>query len=349
MAGSGARSNIRKNARAAAISPKKRKAPFRERNCSVARTINIVSDAWGFLIIREAFFGARNFVTFRKALDIPRATLVNRLSKLTAQGILRKKSISGSRHQEYRLTKMGYSMYPSFMALKQFGDKWLKGKRKEPLTLYHRDCGCECEPIVACSQCLAELNAREVSYRDGPGAGKEIATVGRATRRASNDGYFLLGRPSSVSRALQIIGDKWSFMVMREAFFGSRRYEQFQSALSIAPNILSDRLSRFVEKKVFSRRLYSASPERYEYVLTEMGRDLYGPCIAMLAWGDEWLSKGKPPLILTHRLCGRDFNPVVVCDKCKKAIHAGAMEYRLNYNPEKFRASTNEHWLDKQS
>ena len=329
--------------------PKKKRAKLLERNCSVARTINIVSDAWGFLIIREAFFGARNFVAFRKALDIPRATLVNRLTKLSKQGIFRKKSVNGSPHQEYRLTKTGYDMYPSFMALMQFGDRWLQGKARKPLTLIHNACGCECRPTVACSECLTELKARQVIYRDGPGAGKEPAEVARVSRRASKDDRFLLGRPSSVSRALQVIGDKWSFMVLREAFFGARRYEQFQSALSIAPNILANRLSRLVEKRVFARRLYSSSPGRYEYVLTDMGLDLYGPCIAMLAWGDRWLAKGKLPLILTHGICRKDFNPSVICDQCRQPIHAAAMSYRLHYDPQKYHALTNDHLIGKPS
>ena len=103
----------------------------------------------------------------------------------------------------------------------------------------------------------------------------------------------MLGRPSSVSRALQIIGDKWSFMVVREAFFGNRRYDRILTELAIAPNILTDRLSRLVASGVFYRRQYQSSPDRYEYLLTDMGRDLYGPFIAMLQWGDRWLSRGK--------------------------------------------------------
>src|SRR5215213_5251937 len=76
-----------------------------ERNCSVARTVDIVSDAWAFLIIREAFFGARTFEAFRAALGLPRATLTDRLRNLTRQGIFRQVAPSrGSRRKEYRLT-----------------------------------------------------------------------------------------------------------------------------------------------------------------------------------------------------------------------------------------------------
>ena len=108
-------------------------------------------------------------------------------------------------------------------------------------------------------------------------------------------------------------------MVVREAFFGNRRYDKIQTELEIAPNILTDRLSRLVAQGVFDRRLYQSAPDRYEYVLTDMGRDLYGPFIAMLAWGDRWLSTGKPPLLLTHIACGHDFQARSICDQCQAA------------------------------
>jgi DNA-binding HxlR family transcriptional regulator len=325
----------------AAVVPQRAKSvnPARgERNCSVARTLDIVSDAWAFLIIREAFFGTRTFEAFRSALDIPRATLTDRLRKLTRLQIFRQAAAAVGQRKEYRLTKMGFDLYPSFIALMQFGDRWLSAGKRPPLALVHGPCACESHPIVACSECSTELKARAVQYRDGPGAGRKPAKPGRNTRRASDGSRFTLGRPSSVSRALQIIGDKWSFMVVREGFFGNRRYDRIQSELGIAPNILTDRLSRLVAQGVFHRRLYQHAPERYEYLLTDMGRDLYGPFITMLAWGDRWLSKAKPPLLLRHAKCGHDFQASVICNKCHQPIIAADMQYRLNYDPRDYGA-----------
>jgi DNA-binding HxlR family transcriptional regulator len=310
----------------------------RERNCSVARTLDIVSDAWAFLIIREAFFGTQTFEAFRSALGIPRATLTNRLKKLTQLAIFRQAATGASQRKEYRLTKMGFDLYPSFIALMQFGDRWLADGKPAPLTLVHVSCGCDSHPLVACSHCGKGVNARDVKYRDGSGAGRHPAKTGRNTRRASDGNRFLLGRPSSVSRALQIIGDKWSFMVVREGFFGNRRYDKILTELSIAPNILTDRLSRLVANGVLHRRQYQSSPDRYEYLLTDMGRDLYGPFIAMLGWGDRWLSRGKPPLLLKHLACGHDFHAEVVCDRCKEPIVAADMRYKLAYDPKSFGA-----------
>jgi DNA-binding HxlR family transcriptional regulator len=309
-----------------------------ERNCSVARTLDIVSDAWAFLVIREAFFGTQTFEAFRSALGIPRATLTDRLKKLTRLAIFRQVAPGASQRKEYRLTRMGFDLYPGFIALMQFGDRWLAEGKPAPLTLVHASCGCDSHPVVACSHCGERINARDVKFRDGPGAGRHPAKAGRNARRASDGSRFLLGRPSSVSRALQIIGDKWSFMVVREAFFGNRRYDKIQTELAIAPNILTDRLSRLVASGVFYRGQYQSSPDRYEYLLTDMGRDLYGPFFAMQQWGDHWLSKGKPPLLLRHLTCGHDFHASVVCDRCKAPIVAADMRYRLTYDPRTFGA-----------
>jgi len=314
------------------------KAARTERNCSVARTLDIVSDAWAFLIIREAFFGTQTFEAFRSALGIPRATLTDRLKKLTQLAIFRQVAPGSSQRKEYRLTKMGFDLYPSFIALMQFGDRWLSRGKPPPLTLIHASCGCDSHPIVTCSHCGEGVAAREAKYRDGLGAGRSPAREGRNTRRASDGNRFSAGRPSSVSRSLEIIGDKWSFMVVREGFFGNRRYDKILNELAIAPNILTDRLNRLVASGVFYRRQYQSSPDRYEYLLTEMGMDLYGPFIAMLRWGDRWLAKGKPPLVLTHLKCGHDFHAQVACDRCKQPIVAADMRYRLAYDPKAFGA-----------
>jgi DNA-binding HxlR family transcriptional regulator len=138
-------------------------AARRERNCSVARTLDIVSDAWAFLIIREAFFGTQTFEAFRSALGIPRATLTNRLKKLTQLAIFRQAATGASQRKEYRLTRMGFDLYPSFIALMQFGDRWLAGGKPAPLTLVHVSCGCDSRPLVACSHCGKGFRSRRTS------------------------------------------------------------------------------------------------------------------------------------------------------------------------------------------
>ncbi|MEJ2379059.1 MAG: helix-turn-helix domain-containing protein [Pseudolabrys sp.] len=199
-------------------------------------------------------------------------------------------------------------------------------------------CGCECKPIVACSCCLEPVSASEVSYRQRPGAGTSLTGQARRVRRVSDPAQFSRGRPSSVSRTLQIVGDRWTALILREAFFGVCRFDRLLAELNIASNILADRLNPLIAAGIFERRRYQTQPDRCEYRLTEKGMDLYGSLIALMAWGDRWLSGGKPPLLLTHRACGHDFTPTVICNHCRQPIEAQSMRYRLNYDPRAFGA-----------
>jgi DNA-binding HxlR family transcriptional regulator len=306
-----------------------------ERNCSVGRTVGILCNSWSFLILRECLFGGRRFQTFQSILGLPRQTLAIRLKQLTSQGLLRQAQYSERpQRSEYRLTEMGMDLYPVFLALLNFGDKWLAGKSGPPLQLFHRSCGRACTPVVACSHCGKGVDAAHATYRDGPGAGTSPLNRTKRNRRQSEHTLLERRRPCSVARSLKIIGDYWSFMVNREAFFGVRRFDEIQNKLGIAPTILTDRLGRLVSEGILAKKKYLDLPERFEYRLTAMGKDLYLPLIAMLRWGDRWLSGDAPPLILTHTICGHDFDPAVICNKCGKPVEARAMTYKLHYkNP----------------
>ena len=283
------------------------------------------------MILRECYFGVRRFESFQKMLGLPRGTLTARLRKLTEQGLLRQVQYSDAPPRfEYRLTKVGFDLYPVMIALMRFGDVWLAGKEGPPLDLVHA-CGHHSHPVVTCSCCGKAVGIGDIEPRDGPGAGT-TRPYPWASRRSADPTALERRRPSRVARALKLIGDRWSFMLMREALFHEvRRFDDFRTRLGIAPNILADRLNRLVREGAFTREPYQSAPERFEYRLTDMGRDVAGPLLAMLAWGDRWLSGGEPPLLLRHRGCGADFEPRLVCDHCRKPIAAGDMKYRMHY------------------
>lgn len=306
----------------------------RDRACSVARTVEILSDAWMFLVLRESFFGARRFEQFQQILKLPRNTLVVRLRKLTELSLMHKVGYSSAPGRyEYRLTPMGRDLYPTMLSLLRFGDDWLCDGGPPPLQLVHRSCGRRCSPVVACSACNREINAREVEYRPGPGAGVAARDADRKrSRRASDPTILERVRPCSVARSLQIIGDRWSFLLIRELFFGVRRFDDFAGNLGIASNILTDRLHRLTGHGIVERKAYQARPERFEYRLTARGLALYGPMIVMMRWGDRWLSDEKPPLMLRHRACGKDFHASVVCSACREELDPKEVTYELRYS-----------------
>jgi DNA-binding HxlR family transcriptional regulator len=129
----------------------------------------------------------------------------------------------------------------------------------------------------------------------------------------------------SIARGLDIIGEWWTLLVLRDVFMGVRRFEAIQADLGIARNVLSDRLTTLVDHGVLERRRYQEHPERHEYVLTEMGRDLAPVLIELMRWGDRWLSPDGAPMVLLHRACGQ---PVVwgeACEHCGVAVEASSL------------------------
>jgi DNA-binding HxlR family transcriptional regulator len=120
----------------------------------------------------------------------------------------------------------------------------------------------------------------------------------------------------SVKRALDIVGEKWTFLVLRDAFYGARRFEQFHERVGCARNILSDRLTTLVGHEVLERVPYRepGQRERHEYRLTEKGRDLLTALIALMHWGDRWeAGESGPAVKVLHRACGHPVEVVLRC------------------------------------
>lgn len=134
----------------------------------------------------------------------------------------------------------------------------------------------------------------------------------------------------SVARTLEAIGDRWSLLIVRDAFYGLRRFEEFTLDLGIARNVLTDRLTKLVDQGIFDRVAYEDRPPRYEYVLTDKGRDLLGVVLAMSAWGDRWAAgEDGAPVTFGHRTCGaHGITPQVTCSDCGEPLVLGEVRAR---------------------
>ena len=115
------------------------------------------------------------------------------------------------------------------------------------------------------------------------------------------------GQNCSIARALEVVGERWTLLIVRDVFLGLRRFDQLQESLGIARNVLTDRLNRLVEEGVLERVRYSERPERFEYRLTAKGRELTVALTALRQWGDKYLSE-KPPRLLRRKA---DRKPVI--------------------------------------
>ncbi len=136
--------------------------------------------------------------------------------------------------------------------------------------------------------------------------------------RAKN---HLRRRPDGIERAAEVLGDRWRILVLREAFYGVRRYGEMARNLGIARNVLAARLKDLVADGLLERRRYRTNPDWYEYVLTDAGRDLYGAILALLHWADVHLPPaGHERLRLRHRPCGHRTHAEVVCAECGEEL-----------------------------
>jgi DNA-binding HxlR family transcriptional regulator len=127
----------------------------------------------------------------------------------------------------------------------------------------------------------------------------------------------------SIAGALEVVGERWSLLIVRNVFLGLRRFDQIQGNLGIARNVLQTRLERLVDQGVLERKLYSERPPRYEYLLTEKGLDLWPTVVALMQWGDRHAAPaGGPAVVLEHRGCGGRVDEHRVCEKCGEPLNA---------------------------
>jgi DNA-binding HxlR family transcriptional regulator len=115
------------------------------------------------------------------------------------------------------------------------------------------------------------------------------------------------GQNCSIARALEVVGERWTLLIVRDVFLGKHRFDQLQESLGIARNVLTDRLNRLVDEGIIERVRYSERPDRFEYRLTSKGRDLQIALAGLRQWGDKYLSE-RPPRIVRRK---SDKKPVV--------------------------------------
>jgi DNA-binding HxlR family transcriptional regulator len=126
----------------------------------------------------------------------------------------------------------------------------------------------------------------------------------------------------SIARTLEVLGERWTLLVIRDVFNGRRRFDQIQENLGVARNVLSTRLGWLVEEGILEKRAYQERPPRYEYFLTEKGLDLWPVMISLLHWGDRYRSSEGPPLLIRHKRCGGLVDDRGTCTECGQRLDA---------------------------
>ena len=134
----------------------------------------------------------------------------------------------------------------------------------------------------------------------------------------------LLDENCAIARSSAVLGERWVWVILRQAFNGARRFEDFQRAIGLARNMLSERLSNLVDHGILERRAYAEHRARsvYEYRLTNKGRALFPVYAALMQWGNDWTDLAAPPVDLLHKPCGERVSVRVVCSHCGQDIDA---------------------------
>ena len=133
----------------------------------------------------------------------------------------------------------------------------------------------------------------------------------------------------AVAGTLELIGERWTVLILRDVFLGVRRFDDIQRHLGIARNVLQTRLERLVDEGLLKRVPYQERPQRFEYRLTRKGVDLWPVIVSLMHWGNQHLFDGAPPVVLKHKDCGGKVDDHRICTKCGKPLEAWDVEPEL--------------------
>jgi DNA-binding HxlR family transcriptional regulator len=147
------------------------------------------------------------------------------------------------------------------------------------------------------------------------------------------------GMHCSVAQCLELVGEWWTMLVVRDAFLGIRRFDEFQARLGIARNVLTQRLTKLVAAGILEKRPYQDNPPRHDYVLTDKGRDLWPVLTSLRQWGDKHAAPDGPPVRIEHRSCGKIVDLAFTCEHCGERV--GPRDVRVHGGPSTRKPSHN--------
>lgn len=294
----------------------------------VARALAVIGDRWAHLIIRDAFLGVRRFEDFRRRSGAARGTLASRLKKLEAHGILDRSPYQESPvRYEYRLTEMGLDLYPQVLAARNWELRW-NNDDSLPAVMTHTLCGNRMHPLFRCQSCESSILIYDVVFRPGTAISGTKPLPARFQRRSKTSSESESDVDRRLFHFLDVVGDRWTGLVVASLFFGLRRFDEIADAIGIATNILSNRLKTLVSTGILKRVPYQDRPVRHEYRLTEKGADLYIHALQVHEWAERWLlDELDRPLLLEHKPCNSPLISQVVCNECKEPLRARDVTY----------------------
>jgi DNA-binding HxlR family transcriptional regulator len=299
---------------------------------SFTRALDVIGDRWTLLILRDAFLGIRRFEQWQQHLRIARQILADRLRRLVAEGLLAKAPYqTHPPRYDYRLTDSGRGLYPLALTIRHWERRWGAGVDAivGEMTLFHRSCSKRTEPRCVCGKCGETVTAEQVRFEDRSSEVGEPYLQPRRRRRSGAISSIPLSHGLFVHDAVDVLGDRWTYLVLIAVFHRTCHFTELCRTLGIATNILSDRLTRLTEAEILRHKVSLGTSDRHEYVLTEKGLDLFPVIVVLSQWGSrQFPDLHEPPSTIYHRFCGSRLRARIVCDNCGVALHSADVEYR---------------------
>jgi len=314
------------------MKPASRRSSLPIQGSSVVRALDAIGDRWTLLILRDAFLGLRRFEQWQQHLRIARQLLADRLRLLVSQGALRRAQYQAHPPRyDYRLTAMGRDLYALALMIRGWERRWGTGVDAMigEVTLLHRSCGSRTEPQCVCAKCGEVVNADEISMEKRSSVGRDTYPRVRRRRRSSAISSKAARTAPFLHDAIDVLGDRWTYLVVIATFYGICRFSELSQTLGIATNILSDRLTRLLDAQILQHKTSDQHEDVHEYALTEKGSDLFSVIVALMQWGERWFrGSHETRLTVRHRLCGSRLKARINCNHCGDALRSLDVEYR---------------------
>lgn len=290
------------------------------RTCSIWRALEVFGDVPSLLILEAIWLGDRRFEKIRARTCLSKPLVSERLKSLVENGIIKRSQYSEHPPRfEFALEEKGRALFPVTMMLLRWEQTWSTRQSSLEFDIVHTACGHVASPVPQCKHCGGVVRAEDIEWQEGPGLGWMKPDYKR--RRQQRNRTAIAESVTLFTDAAEVLGDRWSSLVMRSAFTGLNKFDEMMADSAMASNILSDRLSWLVERGFLHAKAYQTKPDRFAYYPTDKALD-YLPILLMLQlWGDRfYAAKEGAPLILRHKACGEELNLIAGCSECGEEL-----------------------------
>ena len=295
-------------------------------NATISSDLDVIGDRWTLLILRDLFLGRTRFESLRIHTGASKATLSRRLDTLINVDVInRQKRTPDSKHYDYLLTDKGLKLFSASLLAWGWENQWLKVSSKAsdsqsalPVTLRHKSCGHPFTPETVCAHCTQCVELDDVKwYKSSDSFEHQLNVIQSANKMRRVRNSHSAGLDNTMAGVSDLIGDRWTLLILIASFLGAKRNYEFAKYLNIASNILSQRLSMLVTEDLLEKFAYQQNPPRYEYLLTKKSKALFPLIMTLRQWAMDFHTA---PELLKHEPCGHNLRLSVTCSVCKAEL-----------------------------